>query len=218
VFDAASCDCVRALLERAQVLDPGACAIVAERAAVHLSRLTRRFDSVRVLTQQRLEAAEQRFGALPAEREAFERGDLNAVRRSLRRLHKSPQTYALVKVGHSALERLRCAREYEAALSEIVASMMLARAQDRVPENAGPYNPLRVASELLLRMRAVSPLYLSTQLKRLDELASMMGLPELPPPPPRPAPARAPRPSSPSPSRVSPKPKPRTRPRPAGSS
>jgi hypothetical protein len=62
----------------------------------------------------------------------------------------------------------------------MVASLALARAVDVVPEDAGPYNALRIASEALDRMREISPLYLTVQLNRLEELATLLALPELP--------------------------------------
>jgi hypothetical protein len=62
----------------------------------------------------------------------------------------------------------------------MVASLALARASDGIPADAGPYNPVRIASEVLDRMRAISPFYLTVQLNRLEELASLLSLPELP--------------------------------------
>lgn len=181
-FDAASCDCVRALTTRAQQLHAHGAQLLAARAEAHITRLTERFDAERERTQARLTAAEQRFGELPAQRAAFLRGELSDVRRTLRRFNTvppQPASSALAR-GDVQRERVRRESEYEAALAELVTSMALARAMDVVPEHAGPYNPLRIASDLLGRIRAVSPIYLTTQLKRLDELASMLSLPELP--------------------------------------
>ena len=72
---------------------------------------------------------------------------------------------------------------YEDSVAALVASFALARAVDVVPEDAGPYNPLRIASTTLDRMREVSPFFLTVQLNRLEELASLLALPELPAPP-----------------------------------
>jgi hypothetical protein len=71
---------------------------------------------------------------------------------------------------------------YEDSVARLVASLALARATDGVPADAGPYNPLRIASEVLDGMRAISPFYLTVQLNRLEELASLLSLPELPAP------------------------------------
>ncbi len=72
---------------------------------------------------------------------------------------------------------------YEDSVAAMVASFALARAVDVVPEDAGPYNPLRIASATLDRIREVSPFFLTVQLNRLEELASLLALPELPAPP-----------------------------------
>lgn len=69
---------------------------------------------------------------------------------------------------------------YEDSVAALVASFALARAVDVVPEDAGPYNPLRIASSTLDRMREISPFFLTVQLNRLEELASLLALPELP--------------------------------------
>lgn len=184
-FDAPSCDCVRALLTRSEELDGETARILSERALVHLARLRTRFEQARAQTQARLAAAERVHGELPRLRDLLTIGDLTRVRRALRKLELRPPTRA-------PLAPRRSAAAYEDALAELVAALALARAVDVVPEQAGPYNPLRIASELLTRMRAVSPLYLTVQLNRLEELASMLSLPELPPPPaaPRPSPAK----------------------------
>jgi hypothetical protein len=69
---------------------------------------------------------------------------------------------------------------YEDSVADLVASFALARAVDVVPQDAGPYNALRIASDALDTMRAVSPFYLTVQLNRLEELASLLTLPDLP--------------------------------------
>jgi hypothetical protein len=173
-FDSASCDCVRALITRGEALSPPATALLAKRAQVHVERLALRFDKARVDTSRLLESAERTHGTLGKLRAAFERGDLGTVRRALRKLGGMPPKPSPVSK--------RDAHEYEDSLAEMVASFALARAVDVVPQDAGPYNPLRIASDLLERMRKVSPIYLTAQLNRLEELASMMELPELPEP------------------------------------
>jgi hypothetical protein len=171
-FDSASCDCVRALITRGEKLDVKAVELLARRAQVHVERLEQRFDKARVDTARLLDAAERAHGAQSKLRAAFERGDLGTVRRALRKLGASPPRPTPI--------RRPDAHEYEDSLAEMVASFALARAVDVVPQDAGPYNPLRIASDLLERMRKVSPIYLTAQLNRLEELASMMALPELP--------------------------------------
>lgn len=184
LFDAASCDCVRTLITRAEQLGGRACELLLQRAQAHADRLRERFVHERVQTAARLAKLEIERGPLSTMREELARGEVTLVRRRLRRLASTP-----IKATPAALKRLPRAQrrgnraedaDYEESLAELVASFALARAVDVVPEHAGPYNPLRIASDLLMRMRSVSPIYLTAQLNRLEELASMLELPELP--------------------------------------
>jgi hypothetical protein len=184
-FDADGCDCVRGLIARAGALPAPAAARLAARAGVHLERVAQRFEAARSELERRIALAEQRRGALPEQRRALARGELGAVRRALRRRDGAERAAQLAR-------RERCAEQYETALEDLLGSFAVARAADVVPEQAGPYNPLRIASDLLERIRSVSPIYLNAQLRRLEELASMLALPELPDPSAKP-PARKPR-------------------------
>lgn len=175
LFDGPSCDCIRSLLERAEELGGTTKELLTARAASHLVRLRDRFERTRRETRAKLAAVESVHGVQPALRDLLEIGDLARLRRTLRRLAATPP--GLVRTPR---ETRREVAEYDDSLAELVASFALARAVDVVPEDAGPYNPLRIASDLLARMRAVSPLYLTAQLNRLEELASLLGLPELP--------------------------------------
>jgi hypothetical protein len=180
LFDAASCDCIRTLITRAEQLGGETARLLSLRVGAHLERLRERFTAARGATQRELAQLERREQPLPALRELLARGDVVRVRQRVRRLALSPLRPATLARERSA--RARGASEYEDALAELVASLALARAVDVVPEHAGPYNPLRIASDLLARMRTVSPIYLTAQLNRLEELASLLELPELPAP------------------------------------
>jgi len=183
MFDAPSCDCVRALLTRAEELGGRTGELLAERAHVHVERLAARLAAARADTEQRIATLEQQRGPLPLLRELAARGELARVRRALRKLAASPVATRIARASlprEPADEGVPERPDYEGSLAELVASFALARAVDVVPEDAGPYNPLRIASELLERMRTVSPLYLTAQLNRLEELASLLALPELP--------------------------------------
>jgi hypothetical protein len=181
LFDAPSCDCVRTLITRAEELGGRAGELLVERAAAHVDRLRTRFFAARSEVERRITEAERHKGPLPVLRALLARGELVSVRRKLRRLTSEPPP-ALAPPERAAREqeKQRGTNDYEESLAELVASFALARAVDVVPEHAGPYNPLRIASDLLARMRTVSPIYLTAQLNRLEELASMMELPELP--------------------------------------
>lgn len=175
LFDAPTCECIRALIQRAEELGGETRRLLAERAESHLERLRARFSRAREEARERLAACESERGVQPALRDLLEMGDLLRVRRALRRLAQTP----LYQAADQRRAHKRGA-EYEESLAELVAAFALARAVEVVPEHAGPYNPLRIASDLLARMRAVSPLYLTIQLNRLEELASLLALPELP--------------------------------------
>jgi hypothetical protein len=174
LFDAASCDCVRTLITRAEELGGRAGTLLGARAADHVARLGGRFRRMREEATQRLVAQGER--ATPKLERALARGDVVPVRRALRRHARLPRPIE----AHRVPARRQIMGTYDDALAELVAAFALARADESVPEDAGPYNPLRIASDLLSRMRAVSPLYLTAQLNRLEELASLLTLPELP--------------------------------------
>jgi len=197
-FDADSCDCIRALIERAQELDTRASAHLLERAMAHVERLSLRMQRERQRTERLLEAAESKYGELSAERHLLVQGDLTTLRRKLRRLASGTGASASTQVVLRQRHRVARTQDYETSRAELIAAFALARAADVVPEQAGPYNPLRIASDLLSRIRDVSPLYLTAQLQRLEELGSMLSLPELPAPVRKPPPVAIKPPARPS--------------------
>ncbi|HEX6242720.1 MAG TPA: DUF2894 domain-containing protein [Polyangiales bacterium] len=194
-YDAPACDCVRALLTRAEELGGGVGHRLRERAAAHLSSLEQRFERDQRRIAEAVVRSEQQHGAQPELHKRLARGELALVGRKVRRLRALPVSVrrrplptpdaALPAVDterapDALRERRRRVVAYEDSVAQLVAAFALARATDVVPSDAGPYNPLRIASELLDRMRTVSPLYLAVQLNRLEELGSLLGLPELP--------------------------------------
>jgi Protein of unknown function (DUF2894) len=194
-FDRDGCDFVRTLIARGEAAPQQAGALLLERARVHLAQLRERFDRALSRARENLEASEQVRGPLPAQRAAFERGEFSAMRRELRRLERA----TVVRREHLGPADLReqerrSAAEYRVAAAELNAQFTVARAVEEVPLHAGPYNPLRIATELLSRIGAVSPTYLTAQLQRFEELAVLLTLPEPPPEPkPTPPPKKPPR-------------------------
>ena len=67
-------------------------------------------------------------------------------------------------------------------VAEILASAATARAAERVPEAAGPYNGAVVASRALAELAELSPGYVSRYVAWLEDLASLAELPERRPP------------------------------------
>lgn len=200
-YDAEACDCVRALLTRAEELKGPVGERLVARAFVHVCALRDRYQQ----DQERVRARLESVDVEPEIREVLEkliaRGELIRAARNLRRLAALPESARrsdslAPSEAASNRERPLSARgaprggprsdrrkrvvAYEDSVAALVASFALARAVDVVPEDAGPYNPLRIASETLDRIREVSPFYLTVQLNRLEELASLLALPELP--------------------------------------
>lgn len=205
IYDAPACDCVRTLLDRAEELGGAVGARLRDRASAHLDALTERFARYKQRVGQKLAATEEVHGELIELRKRFERGELVSTARTIRRLQLRPiyvrnlrnpsgneqptGTSREQKNSHLSQRRKR-AVAYEDSVAQLVAALALARATDVVPADAGPYNPLRIASEVLDRMREISPFYLAVQLNRLEELGSLLNLPELPPPPAPPQPEK----------------------------
>ncbi len=183
-FDREACELVRALIARGQTLPQPVAALLLERARAHLDRLAARFEAVQADTAARLAQLEQIHGPLREQRDALASGELFGVRRTLRRLDQTPVWRRLTR-RRELPDPPRGVVEYEAAFADLSAQLVVDRAVEEMPADAGPYNPLRIATDLLARIGAVSPTYLTAQLKRLEELAVMLTLPE-PPPPPRP--------------------------------
>jgi len=195
-YDAPACDCVRTLLDRADELGGSVGVRLRERALAHVEALSERYARDRQRVEQRLQETEAARGELPELRSRLERGELTSTARAIRRWQARPRAMRSVVVTvtqglrggkHQSTgivtDRRRRALAYEDSVAQLVAALALARATDVVPADAGPYNPLRIASDVLDRMREVSPFYLAVQLNRLEELGSLLNLPELPPRP-----------------------------------
>ncbi len=204
-FDPEACDCIRKLITQGEELGGAIAARLAVRAGAHFQGLSERFRRDHARVQSQLEAFEtKRDESLPELHKQLARGETTRVARTLRRIRMrpprpvQPASTALARIEPGAAPRAAGPRSrisvrqkqalaYEDSVAELVATFALARAVDVVPEDAGPYNALRIASETLDRMRSISPFYLTVQLNRLEELASLLSLPEVPKPAPPPS-------------------------------
>jgi hypothetical protein len=175
-FDAVECECLRSLIARTNTLDARAAGLLLPRIRDRLRRLGGRFDARREQTYEGLCEAERQHGELPKLRAALDASEIASVRRALRRLRSTPARSRMN-------DHTRCAQQYDTALDELAASFTVAQAVDTVPEHSGPYNSLRIATELLACISAVSPVYLTAQLGRLEDLGRMLSLPARPEPP-----------------------------------
>jgi len=198
-FDTPACDCIRKLVTQAEQLGGAVADRLTVRAAAHLDALRAQMELDRARVTSELEALERQCDeGLPELHLQLTRGETTRVARTVRRLRarprrpakepstalarteQAPQTQLEKRTPSRIAVRQKQALAYEDSVAALVASFALARAVDVVPEDAGPYNALRIASEALDRMRAISPFYLTVQLNRLEELASLLSLPELP--------------------------------------
>jgi len=195
-YDAPACDCVYALLARAEELGGGVATRLAQRAQAHVDALRARFEADRTRVAERLAACEEQRGEQAELRRLMASGELVRAARRLRKLRvlpaSAPRPLAVYGTRAEArpatsftrasahMARKRRVSVYEDSVAQMVATLAMARATDVVPADAGPYNALRIASDVLERMRAISPYYLAVQLNRLEELASLLSLPELP--------------------------------------
>jgi hypothetical protein len=212
-FDAPLCDCVRALLVRADDMPGPAGARVMLRAAAYCNDLATGFlrDSQRAKTLVKQVSA--KCGPQPDLERCIARGEVHEAMRRARRVRgrpaqawsEPPPAQELARLPGAATtapkrpKRAAQSLAYEDSVAEMVASLALARAVDVVPKDAGPYNPMRIASDLLDGLRAVSPFFLTVQLNRLEELGSLLSLPDLPE---KPAPEPVPPPKKKLPSRT----------------
>jgi hypothetical protein len=74
--------------------------------------------------------------------------------------------------------RRRAEGAARAVMAEIRASAATARAADRVPEAAGPYNGAAVAARVLDELAAIAPGYLGAYVAWLDDLSVLTELPD----------------------------------------
>lgn len=192
-IDAPGCDCVRRLLNNAEELGGGTAERLLARAQSHLDQVRQRVERARDKTSTRLTELQQR-GMDPAGQlqQAFDDGDLQRVETAARQLRRTAGATRLARrpmgaqvspAGMARQRRRVSALRYDDSVAEWMASNALASAMRTVPRDAGPYNSLRIASRAIQHMGELSPTYLRAQLERLDELSSLMALPELEPPP-----------------------------------
>ncbi|HSN97163.1 MAG TPA: DUF2894 domain-containing protein, partial [Candidatus Nanopelagicales bacterium] len=73
------------------------------------------------------------------------------------------------------LTRLRdeAASSFRESLGSARAALAVARAVDRIPPAAGPYNPQALAARALQAAEALSPTYVRALLEELDDLAAL---------------------------------------------
>ena len=71
---------------------------------------------------------------------------------------------------------LRSGRRFQELMAQDAAKRLLNRSQRSAPQDSGPLNPQRLANEILLTMRSLSPQYLTRFAAYLETLASLENL------------------------------------------
>ncbi len=75
--------------------------------------------------------------------------------------------------------------QYEETAAAAAAHLALLRAEEAIPEVAGPYHPSETAARALRMMERLGRPYLYAQLRRLEGFAALSALEALDPPPPK---------------------------------
>ncbi|AKT35973.1 DUF2894 domain-containing protein [Chondromyces crocatus] len=166
-----------ALLERAQALGGGAAARLLSRASARLDQLEAALVRKRGDAAAALKALDDAGVEAPAEvQAALERGDLAEVTRAAhRRLRPRVNLTPRETPKRPWLARLRdeAAVSFKESLGSARATLAVARAADRVPPNAGPYNPHAIAARTLLTAEGLSPAYVRALMDELEDLAAL---------------------------------------------
>lgn len=190
-FDPVATRLIRRLEERAPALPPKARERLLERATAHLDDLDRRFRA------SREEETHWRCELPPAVAEAvassaFEGSEREARRRARkmrRRLERvaNPVTDERLRSERPSEMRLKTKQltrsQYEETAGEAAAHLALLRAEEAIPEVAGPYHPSETAARALRMMERLGRPYLYAQLRRLEGFAALSALEALDPPP-----------------------------------
>lgn len=188
-FDPPAFRCVEVLLERARALGGGARERLEARAAARLDALSAALLRGRADADAALgELAAAGVDPPPEVKGALARGDLaEAAREARRRLRprlaplfgRSSPPGAGPRPGAPGprpwLARLReeAALSFRESLGAARATIAVARAVDRIPESAGPYNPQALAARTLQIAESLDLGYVRALLEELDDLAAL---------------------------------------------
>ncbi|EYF02356.1 DUF2894 domain-containing protein [Chondromyces apiculatus] len=164
-----------ALLERARGLGGGAGARLLGRASERLDLLEAAFLRRREEARAVMRALGEAGLETPEEVQvALDLGDLPEATRVARR-HLRPRPAPREAPRRPWLARLReeAATSFQESVGTARATLAVARAADRVPPSAGPYNPQALAVRALLTAEGLSPAYVHALLEELDDLAAL---------------------------------------------
>jgi hypothetical protein len=189
-FDPVAIRLIQRLQERAPALPPKARERLLERAEAHLDDLDRRFRASRGEQRhwRRLIPAALAESVAPSssERSEVEERRGAQVRRGLERApypaaaeQPSSERPSEIRLKTKQLTR----SQYEETAAAAAAQLALLRAEDAIPELAGPYHPSETAARALRMMERLGRSYLYAQLRRFEGFAALSALEALDPPP-----------------------------------
>ena len=183
-LDAARQKASEAIEALAEIQDPEGAAAVAEvqrlveagdhrgatRAAARLQRglVDRRQPKARARVERQIQRAEAAGVSLPSKLK-------HQITEALEDPQGSPEILdALADEAGRAL--------YRAAADDTHATVVVARAGDAVPDEAGPYNPQAVSAKALAALEALSPAHLRHWVRHLEGFDALARLPAPPAP------------------------------------
>jgi len=179
-FDPPGYAFVLSLLAKSEALQGPASQRLHDRAIAQLERQEARFEQGQERAQRELEAlGKSQCDPTGHIARAYESGDCLSVFRATRRHRPTPRQDECADNGTAATPSGDTpADRYRRAAAAVTTSLHLASTQAQVPEGAGPYNGDMLAARALLALESISESYLISLTERLDDLATLLALPD----------------------------------------
>lgn len=183
-FDPPGYAFVLSLLAKSEALEGPASQRLHDRAIAQLEHHEARFEQSQQRARSELEALDE-SQCDPTGRiaRAYQSGDCLSVFRATRRHRPGPRKNerkdecAAGDPATAAFEDTPADR-YRRAAAGVTTSLRLASAPAKVPEGAGPLNGDMLAARTLLALESISESYLISLTERLDDLATLLTLPD----------------------------------------
>jgi len=179
-FDPPGYAFVLSLLAKSEALEGPASQRLHDRAIAQLEHHEARFEQ----SQQRARSELEALGASQCDptgsiARAYQSGDCLSVFRATRR-HRPGPPRDECDVGDpvAVVFEDTPADRYRRAAAGVTTSLRLATAPAKVPEGAGPLNGDMLAARTLLALESISESYLISLTERLDDLATLLTLPD----------------------------------------
>jgi len=187
-FDPPGYAFVLSLLAKSEALEGPASQRLHDRAIAQLEHHEARFEQSQQRARSELEAlGESQCDPTGRIARAYQSGDCLSVFRATRRHRPGPRKNERKnerederEAGDPAAAAFEDtpADRYRRAAAGVTTSLRLASARAKVPEGAGPLNGDMLAARTLLAMESISESYLISLTERLDDLATLLALPD----------------------------------------